>query len=199
MRTILKLLSFLYVFQIPISTEKIIASWSNRWFSRLRSVTFTFERTSVTQSQRTYIIDQILSISPRLSHLAVTSEYLCHCSHSNPNVKHVELLQASVCSNPYEYIDPCLLFKLLPGIRCLETTKRSMEFNENLVTFIVEIVNTFQQLVELTLNKDGEVLVKPEVQQAILRGIFTAETKRLLTSNTCQIIFPKNNTITMWL
>ncbi len=179
--------------------EEIISSWSNRWFSRLRSVTFTFERTSITQSQRVYIIDQILSVSPRLSHLVVACEDLRHCSRSNTNVKHVQLVLHSHCYQPNRYIRPCRLFRLLPGICCLETSDCSIKFNRNLIKFVLKIVNIFHQLVELTLNKEGYISIKPETQWAILEAIYAADSKRLLTSNTCQIIFPKRNKLRMWL
>jgi hypothetical protein len=192
-------LSFLCIFQTSISMQEIISSWSNRCFSRLRSVTFNFELNSITQSQRVYIIDQILSVSPRLSHLVVACEDLRNCSRSNTNVKHVQLVLHSHCYKPNKYIRPRRLFQLLPGICCLETSDRSIEFNKNLVKFVLKIVNTFHQLVELTLNKEGSISVKPETKWAILEAIFAADSNRLLTSNTCQIIFPKRNKLRMWL
>jgi hypothetical protein len=179
--------------------NETISLRSDLWFSRLRSVTFTFEPVSTTQSQRVYIIDKILHISHRLSHLVVPWNDLRCCSRPNTNVKHVQLELGHHYDNPNKHIRVSRLFQLVPGISCLETSGGNIAFNENLVKFVLKIINTFHQLAELTLNKEAYISIKPEIQLAIRQAIFDASSTRVLTSNTCQIIFPKRNRLRIWL
>ncbi len=179
--------------------NETISLRSDLWFSRLRSVIFTFEPVSTTQSQRVYIIDKILHISPRLSHLVVPWNDLRYCSRPNTNVKHVQLELDYHHNNPNKHIHIRRLFKLLPRISCFETSGGNIAFNENLVEFVLKIINTFDQLVELTLNKEAYIPVEPEIQLAVQQAIFAASSERLLTSDTCQIIFPKRNRLRIWL
>lgn len=179
--------------------NEIISLRSDLWFSRLRSVTFTFEAVSTTQPQRVYIIDTILHRSPRLSHLVVPWDDLRYCSHPNTNVKHIQLELNYHYNKPNKLIHVNRLFRLVPGIYCFETSGGNIAFNENLVEFVLKIINRFHQLVELTLNKEDYSPIKSEIQLEIRQAIFAANSKRLLNSDTCQIIFPKRNRLRIWL
>ena len=122
-------------------------------FPWLRSVIFDFEYKIIKQSDRTYIIDQILRVSPRLLKLTVEWEDLCLCSYSNTNVKHLNLFVNKRCKDPHVYININYLFQLLPNICCLEIGEIDLLFNENLVKYIVKIVDTIIKLIQLVLNK----------------------------------------------
>jgi hypothetical protein len=191
-------LSF-FCFQTPTQMNETLSSWFDLRLSRLRSVTFTFDPISVVRSQRVYIIDQILDASPRLSHLVVAWNDLRHCSRPNTNVKHIQLELDHHCDMPNKHIHISRLFQLLPRVSYFETSGGNIAFNENLVKFVLKIINTFDQLVELTLNKESYCPVKPETQLTIQQAIFAANSERPLTSNTCQIIFPQRNKLRIWL
>jgi hypothetical protein len=191
--------SSFFCFQKPIQMHVISSSWSDLWFHRLRSVTFTFESKSITQLQRVYIINKILDVSPRLSHLVVAWDDFRYCSRTNMNVKHAHLVLHVHYDDPNPHIDISRLFLLVPGVCCLETSGGHIWLNQNLVKFVLKIIDTFQQLAELTLNKGGIYPFKPEINLAIEQAILTAGNKRLLDSNTYQIIFPKGDKLRIWL
>lgn len=189
----------LFVFQTFIQSNESNSSWSHLRFPWLRSVIFNFAPDVIVRSERVYIIDQILHVSPRLSHLTVEWNDLRSCSQSNTHVKHLRLQLYKSCNDPNQYIDINHLFQLLPSICCLETSQGDIAFNENLMRFIVKIVDTFDQLVQLTLNKGGYLRFQPEINVTIEQAIFNTGNKRLLNSNTCQIIFPRRNELRIWL
>ncbi|CAF2817847.1 unnamed protein product [Rotaria sp. Silwood2] len=150
----------------------VSSSWSNLWFGRLSSVTFAFNDKSIPQSQRVYIIDQILGVSPRLTYLTVEWNYLRYCLHPNKNVKKLELILNVHYIDPNPDIHVNHLFQLLPGICCFVTSGGNLE---------------------------GYCSIKPEIQLELEQAIITSGNKRLLDSNTYQIIFPKRNKLTIWL
>jgi hypothetical protein len=172
---------------------------SDLCFHRLHSVIFSFEYKSMKRSQRVYIIDQILKVSPRLSHLVVEWNDFRSCSCRNTNVRYVHLKLKTNCDDPNAHININHLFQLLPGICIFKTSDRHIAFNQSLVNFVLRIIDTFHQLVQLTLNKEGYVPVKPEKQLEIKQAILDAGNTRLLDSNTYQITFPKGNRLTIWL
>ncbi|CAF3855020.1 unnamed protein product [Rotaria sordida] len=182
-----------------IQTNESNSSWPHLWFPWLRSVIFAFAHDSIVRSERVYIIDHILHISPRLSHLTVEWNDLHSCSQSNTNVKHVHLRLYKRYSDPNPYIDINHLFQLLPNICCLETSDGNIALNQNLIRFIVKIVDTFHQLVQLTINKRGLLPLQPETEVTITKAIFNTGNKRLMNSNICQIIFPIRNELRIWL
>ncbi|CAF0811305.1 unnamed protein product [Adineta ricciae] len=81
-----------------------------------------------------------------LTQLTTTFEEddLCLCSRSNTSVKHLRLLLSRNDRDPNAFINIDHLFQLLPSIRCFETTGRYITFNENLMNFIVKIVETLE-------------------------------------------------------
>ena len=189
----------LFVFQTFIQSNEFSSSWSHLRFPWLRCVIFAFAHGVIVQSERVYIIDQILHVSPRLSHLTVEWNDLRSCSQSNTNVKHLHLRLYKRYNDPNQYIDISHIFQLLPNICCLETSQGDVRFNENLTRFVVKIVDTFDQLVQLTLNKGGFLRFEPEINVTIEQAILNTGNKRLLNSNTCQIIFPCRNELRIWL
>ncbi|CAF3958637.1 unnamed protein product [Rotaria magnacalcarata] len=188
-----------YKMKTPIKLNVTNSLWSDIYFHRLRSVTFTFEYKSMKRSRRVYIIDHILNVSPGLSNLVVDWNDFRSCSCPNTNVRYVHFILKSNYDDPNAHIDVNHLFQLLPGICCFETSDRHIAFNQSLVDFVLKIINTFHRLVELTLNKEGWLPVKPEKQLAIKQAILATDNKRLFDSNTYQIIFPKGDKITIWL
>ncbi|CAF4014703.1 unnamed protein product [Rotaria magnacalcarata] len=188
-----------YKMKTPFKLNVTNSLRSDLYFHRLRSVTFTFEYKSMKRSQRVYIIDHILNVSSGLSNLVVDWNDFRSCSCPNPNVRYVHFILKSNYDDPNAQIDVNHLFQLLPGICCFETSDRHIAFNQSLVNFVLKIINTFHQLVELTLNKEGWLPVKPEKQLAIKQAILAADNKRLFDSNTYQIIFPKGDKLTIWL
>lgn len=151
------------------------------------------------QSERVSIIDQILHVSPRLSHITVEWNDLRYCSRTNTSVKHLRLELYKKYDDPNLYIDINHLFQLLPSIRRLETSNGRIALNENLLKFIVKIVDTFHQLVQLIVNKEGLLPIQPETEIIIKQAIFNTGNKRLLNSDTCQITFARKNELRIWL
>ncbi|CAF3475682.1 unnamed protein product [Rotaria socialis] len=188
-----------YKMKTSIKLNVTNSLWSDLYFHRLRSVTFTFEYKSMKRSRRVYIIDHILNVSPGLSNLVVDWNDFRSCSCPNTNVRYVHFILKSNYDDPNAHIDVNHLFQLLPGICCFETSDRHIAFNQSLVDFVLKIINTFHRLVELTLNKEGWLPVKPEKQLAIKQAILAADNKRLFDSNTYQIIFPIGDKLTIWL
>ncbi len=162
-------------------------------------MSFVFENGVIRRSERACIIDRILHISPRVSQLTVEWEDLCLCSHSNTNVKHLRLILNKRCQDPNAYININYLVQLLPSICYLETSRANILFNENLVRFVVKIVDRIDQLVQLVLNRNGLISLDPEVAVSIEQEIFNTGNKRLLNSNMCQITFSLRNELRIWL
>ncbi|CAF1301281.1 unnamed protein product [Adineta steineri] len=158
-----------------------------------------YEMKVIKRSERAYIIDQILYMSPRLSQLTVEWEDLSLCSRSNTNVKHLRLRLNKNCKDPDVYVNINYLVQLLPSICCLETSHGYLSFNENLVKFIVKIVDTIDRLVQLVINKNGLLRLDPKVEVSIEQAIFNTGNKRLLNSKMCQISFPHFNELRIWL
>lgn len=173
--------------------------WSGLYFPWLHSVTFVFAHNSIVQSERTYIIDQILLASPRLSHLTVEWEDLGCCTRSNTNVEHLHLQLNKRSNDPNLYIDIDHLRQRLPSIRYLDTSKGNIAFNEHLIRFIVKTVDTFDQLIQLIINKGNFIRLTPETEVTTKQAIFNSGNKRLMNSDVCQISFPRLNELWIWL
>jgi len=189
----------LFVFQAFPQKNDSISVWSHLCFSSLRSVIFAFDNDVIIRSERVYIIEQILHLSPRLSHLTVEWNDLRLCSQSNRNVKHLRLQLYKRCEDPNLCIDINYLFQLLPRLSCLETCGSNIALNDNLIRFILKIVETFDQLVQLMINRPGYIPIQPEIAKIIEQAIFNTGHKRLLNSKTCQITFPRRNELRIWL
>ena len=168
-------------------------------FPRLRSVIFHFEPDSRHESARFHLVDQILHSSPRLERLTVEWSDLRCCSRSNVNVKYLCLKLYEHSSDPNLLVDIDLISQLLPNLRSLETICGHLAFNENLITFIVKLVDTFDQLVELIINSNGIRVIESDTQLMMERAIFNTGHRRLLDSRVCQIKFPKRDEIEIWL
>jgi hypothetical protein len=63
----------------------------------------------------------------------------------------------------------------------------------------VKIVDTFDQLVQLTINKGGFLPLQPETRVTIEEAIFNTGNKQLRNSDICQIAFPRRNELRIWL
>ncbi|CAF1357040.1 unnamed protein product [Adineta ricciae] len=168
-------------------------------FPRLRSVIFHFEPDFRHESARFHLVDQILHSSPRLEHLAVKWSDLRCCSRSNVNVKYLCLKLYEHSSDPNRLVDIGLISQLLPNLHSLETSYGHFAFNENLITFIVRLVDTFDQLVELIINSHGIRVIESDTRLMMERAIFNTGHRRLLDSRVCQIKFPKRDEIKIWL
>jgi hypothetical protein len=98
-------------------------------------------------------------------------DWLCvfHCLF-HTNVKHVHLVINVHYDDPNPHIDISHLFLLVPIICCLETSHGHIVSNQNLVKFVWKIINTFQQLAKLTLNKEGIHPFKLKINLTIEQG-----------------------------
>jgi hypothetical protein len=186
-------------FQASVVIDLSSPSWCNLWFSRLRSMTFNFEPESLTRLQRVFIVERILAVSPRLSHLVVAWDDLRHCSQVYPKLKHLHLVLYRRFVDPNKYVHVGRLVRLVPGLCCLETSRGETEVDQNLVTFVLNIIDTFHQLVKLTINEDGLYPPKPEAKLSVEQAILASGNKRLLDSTTFQIVFFRRNTLKLWL
>ncbi|CAF1499216.1 unnamed protein product [Adineta ricciae] len=158
-----------------------------------------YEMKVIKRSERAYIIDQILQMSPCLLQLTVEWEDLSLCSHSNTNVKHLRLELNKSSKDPNTYIHIDFLVQLLPRICCFETSGRYLYFNENLVRFVIKIIDTIDRLVQLIINKYSLLRRNPKVEASIEEAIFKGGNEQLLNYKICQIRFPSCTELRIWL
>lgn len=168
-------------------------------FPRLRSVVFHFEPEFRVKSARFHLVDQILHSSPCLEHLTVEWSDLRCCSQSNVNVKYLCLELYKDSCDPNLLVDIDLISQLLPNLRSLETMRGHFAFNENLIKFIVRLVDAFDQLVELIVNSDGIQGIEYDTLLMMERAILNTGHQRLLDSSVCQVEFPNRDRVVVWL
>jgi hypothetical protein len=168
-------------------------------FPYLRSLDVTFAPKCIANSERAYLVDQILHASPRLEYLAAEWKVLRRCSKSNGNVRHLSLRLNKHPHDPSAFVDVGHLGQLLPNLRCLKTSDGHLALNDNLVRFIVSIVDTFDRLLELVLNAEGRLPIEKDVDLILKRTILSTGNRRLTNSDACQINFPRKDTVAIWL
>jgi hypothetical protein len=164
----------------------------------LRPMTFDFTSETIERSQRVAIVKQVLDISPNLSHLVVAWDDLRRCSQTYSNLKHIHLLLERLYPEPKQHVNVRRLNQLAPHICCLETSGASIMFNQNLVQFVLKIICRFQQLVNLTLNKDS--LYRSEENKKVMfkESLIVAGSGRLFDGDNIHIEFPIYDKLCIW-
>lgn len=149
--------------------------------------------------ERASLLDQILVVSSRLEHLSVRWNVLRLCSKSNAAVHHLSLRVNLKRHDASDLVDMERLGQILPNLRCLQTSRGFLAFNDYLVRFIVTIVNTFERLVELVVNEEGRQAPAHGAIEKLKQTILSTGHPRLTNDECCQITFPKKNRVAIWL
>ncbi|CAF3697866.1 unnamed protein product [Rotaria sordida] len=168
-------------------------------FNHLRSMIFQFKTERIKETERIYIVKQILDSSPNLSHIEIAWNDFRHCSQKYSNLQHVHLLLDRLCRQAKEPFNIDRLNELAPNLCCLEISGAYLMFNENLVQFIFKIIHRFGQLVYLTLNKDDLYKSKDDKKILFKKRLIEIDNGRLFHSNDIQIVFPQLDKLYIWI
>ncbi|CAF1412732.1 unnamed protein product [Adineta ricciae] len=171
----------------------------NLLLQHLRSISFDFTSNSIERTIRTAIVKQILDYAPNLSQLTVDWKDFRHCERTYFNLKYVCLLLDRCNPEPKCYFNIQRLTELAPHLRSLETSIANIVLNENAVEVVLLIIRHFDQLIYLTLNKNGLYPAKQEMKDLFKEKLLLNGHDQLFDCNNIRIKFSLYNELSIWL
>lgn len=111
----------------------------------------------------------------------------------------MHLILDRIYPEPKQHFDVRRLTQLAPHLCSLETSGANIMLDENLVKFVLKIIRQFDQLVYLTLNKNGLYKSKENKKVIFKETLIAAGHNRLFDCNNIQIQFYTHDALYIWL
>jgi hypothetical protein len=140
-----------------------------------------------------------MEASPQLNHLVVEWCDLPDCSSVYANLQSLHLILEHSTYKDRDPFDIDRLVRLVPRIRRLETSVAILFPDQKLVTFILDIVTSFHQLVHLVINKDSCYPSKPRKKTQFLQVFVAACQERGYDGSQRDVRFYGYDEINVWL